>query len=44
MEQVKVVIRKIGQALWWVLQKLLLVIGALLQAFGNWIADNSKHK
>lgn len=44
MEQVIIILKKIGQALWWVLQKTLLIIGAILQAFGNWLADNSKHK
>lgn len=44
MEEIKKILLMIGKGLWWLLQKLLLVVGAILQAFGNWLADNSKHK
>lgn len=44
MEQVKEIFKLIGKGLWWIIQKLLSVVGAILQAFGNWLADNSKHR
>ncbi len=43
MEQLNEFLKSIGKALLWVVEKLFKITGAILQAIGKSMMDNSKH-